>query len=423
MKRKTFKYIFILVAVSVAGVLLIQYIFLRDSYKYTEKQFRESASVALREVVWQLQTATGSTVNFDSITPVEAATGSCYIVNVDAEFDREALKTLLSKELKKHDIYLDYEFSVFDPVARQMEEGILITGDMEEKNSGFKFPISEKYINYFTINFPDRSAYFNSSLSVWYLLTALLIMVISFFGYTLFVIIRQRQLSEIQKSFINNLTHELKTPISSIALSTNIISDKGILKTPQRLFEYIRIIKEQNDRLSKNVENVLNLVSLEKNRIQLDLEEINLKNFLSESVDHFRQSDLGQKAEIQIDINNSTQTVMADKFHFQNLVVNILENGVKYCENEPLIVIKLAEIDRIKELSFTDNGIGIAKEHRKRIFKRFYRIPTGNVHNVKGFGLGLDYVDKIVKAHRWKIRVTDNSPGGSIFTITIPDKK
>jgi two-component system phosphate regulon sensor histidine kinase PhoR len=250
-----------------------------------------------------------------------------------------------------------------------------------------------------------------------------LLIVVLFFGYTLSVIIRQRQLSEVQKNFINNLTHELKTPISSIAISAGVINNPDILNNPKRLFEYARIIQEQNLRLSKNVEKVLNLASLEKNRIHLNLEELALNEIIKDIIEQFKQTDSGQKASIQNNSDKFSATILADKFHFSNLILNILENGVKYCEKKPELKIEVSALKKEFQLRFIDNGIGIAKDQQKKIFTKFYRIPTGNVHNVKGFGLGLDYVKKIVKAHNWKINVVENPKGGSIFILTIPTLK
>lgn len=421
MKGKALKYIILLATVSIAGVFLIQFSFIRSSYNISDEQFKESASVALKEVAWQVMLATGSTANFDSITPVEILTSSNYLVNVGSAIDKDLLKSNLIRELKKHEIYYNFEFAIFDPGEEQMDEGILVMKDSEEKPSFYEFPVNESYTNYFSIHFPDRSSYFNSRLSIWYFLTGLLVLVVFFFGYTLVVIMRQRQLSEVQKNFINNLTHELKTPISAIALSANVINDQKILENPKRLFEYARIIEEQNTRLSKNVEKVLNLASIEKSRIKLNLDKLNVEAFLLETLEVFKHSTSGQKATITTKLSKKPQLILADKFHFANLLTNILENAVKYCEQDPEVLIKCKQQKNNFALSFTDNGIGIPREYRKKIFKKFYRIPTGNVHNVKGFGLGLDYVHKIVKAHKWKIKVEENPKGGSIFTLTIPN--
>ena len=422
MKGKTLKYIIFLATISIAGVFLIQFVFLRSSYNFSEKQFGESARVALKEVAWQILLADGNSSNYDSITPVEMVSGNYYLVNVDAVIDFELLKAQLIEQLKKHEIYVDFEFAIFNPDSEQMDDGTLITANLDEKKSEFYFPINENYSNYFGIHFPNRSAFINSKLSFWYFLTGLLIIIVLFFGYTLSVIIRQRQLSEVQKNFINNLTHELKTPISSIALSAKVISDESILKTPKRLFEYARIIQEQNNRLSKNVEKVLNLASLEKNRIHLNLKQINLNNTIIEIIEQFNQTSYGKSARIEFSPAEFDPIILADKFYFLHLVLNILENAVKYCNRDPFIKIDFCTNKRVIELNIADNGIGISKDQRKKIFNKFYRVPTGNVHDVKGFGLGLDYVKKIVVAHKWKIRVSKNSDGGSIFTISIPNR-
>jgi two-component system, OmpR family, phosphate regulon sensor histidine kinase PhoR len=424
MKGKTLKYIIILATITVAGVLALQFFFLRNSYDSSEKQFRESTTVALKEVAWQLLTANGNMANFDSIAPVELVTNSYYIVTVDALIDYELLKFHLIEEFKKHQIYTDFEFGINNPSTGQLEQKTKITARSAEQPSSYSFPEgtnSETF--YFAVHFPDRSPYFHARLSVWYLFTGLLLVVILFFGYTLSVIIRQRQLSHIQKDFINNLTHELKTPISSIALSAKVISEEKILENPKRLFEYARIIQDQNNRMKENVEKVLNLASLEKNKLHLNREKIELNDFMKTVTENFKHSDAGKKAKTTLNISQNQTYLIADKFHFSNLVINILENSVKYCESKPEIRIDIQKTKKQLQIRFTDNGIGISKKYRKKIFNRFYRVPTGNVHNVKGFGLGLDYVRKIVKAHKWEIEVDENPEGGSIFTLLIPQRK
>jgi two-component system phosphate regulon sensor histidine kinase PhoR len=421
MKGKTLKYIILLAAISVAGVFLIQFGFLRSSYNFTENQFKESANVALKEVAWQILLASGNTSSFDSLTPVEIVSGNYYFVNINAAIDKDLLKMHLIEEFKKHEVYDDFEFAIFNPVLKQMDEGILVTNG-KEKSTDYKFTTNENYTNYFAVHFPNRSSFFVSQLSLWYFLTLLLVIIVLFFGYTLTVIVRQRQLSEVQKNFINNLTHELKTPISSIAIAASVINNEDILNSPERLFTYARIIKEQNMRLSKNVEKVLNLASLEKNRILLNLEEIGLNEILTEIAAQFKQTDFGQKANVKIYLFDLKLTILADRFHFSNLILNIMENGVKYCEKIPELKISINQKKKNFELAITDNGIGIPRDQRKKIFTKFYRVPTGNVHNVKGFGLGLDYVQKIVSAHKWKIKVDENPDGGSIFTLIIPNQ-
>ena len=203
-------------------------------------------------------------------------------------------------------------------------------------------------------------------------------------------------------------------------MATHVISDKKILETPDRLFSYVKIIHEQSNRLSKNVEKVLNLTTLEKNKIQLVKEEISLGVFVKSTVSRFRQSEAGDRAIISENLPKEEVIVWADPFHLGNILQNILENAVKYCKYQPQPEVILEIRHKKAHLMVKDNGIGIPREYKKKIFNKFFRVPTGNVHDVKGFGLGLDYVYKMVRAHQWKITVTDNPEGGTIFTLIIP---
>lgn len=429
MKQNTLKYFILFSIVVVAGIFFVQALILKSRFDLNEKQLNESTMIALKEVTWQIleynKSLYGKAAEFDNLGPVEKISDDYYIVNVNDVIDGEVLKFHLIEEFKRHSINTDFEFAVYDCVNDRMEYGAYICANNDSCNQikSLNLPKSNKFTYYFVVHFPDRSSYFNSRLKGSYVFTLLIIIVVIFFGYTLNVILRQRQLSEVQKNFINNLTHELKTPISSIGLAASVINDRKILGTPERLFEYTKIISEQNQRLSLNVEKVLNLASLEKNRIQLTLEETGLNEFLENALAQFKQSWNGN--EITIDFQKSSESlpVVADKFHFTQVVMNILENSAKYCIKQPEIAVSIKSGKTSVSIHFADNGIGIPDNARKKIFRKFYRVPTGNVHNVKGFGLGLDYVSKIIKAHRWKIQVDNNSTGGSIFSIFIPKNK
>ena len=183
MKGKTLKYIILLAAISVAGVFLIQFGFLNSSYDFIEKQFKERTSVALKEVAWQVLLADGNSSSFDSLTPVEIVSGNYYFVNVNAAIDKDLLKTHLIGELRKHEINTDFEFAVFNPILNKMDAGVLIANG-EEKPSEFKFTTNDNYTNYFAVHFPNRSSFFVSQLTIWFFLTALLVIVVLFFGET-----------------------------------------------------------------------------------------------------------------------------------------------------------------------------------------------------------------------------------------------
>lgn len=422
MKRKALKYIIVLAVLSVAGVFAIQFTILKNTYDINEQQFHETATVALREVAWQLLEAAGQTPRFDNIEPVERFSPNYYLVNVNYFVDPEVLSLQLREQFRRHALHIDFEYAVFDPDLDSMRyiEYVCAGADTCRHTPATYFPQSDKHTHYFVVNFPNLRPYVSEKLKGWYLMTSLLVVVLTFFGYSIWAIIKQRQLSEIQKLFINNLTHELKTPISSIGLAAQVISNEKILETPDRLFNYVKIINEQSHRLAKNVEKVLNLASLEKNRIQLVKEQISLGIFIKNGVNRFLQSESGSQASFRVEVPEEEIIIWADPFHLGNILQNIMENAVKYCRRTPEVTVGLVLKNQKIFISVTDNGIGIPREYRRKIFTKFYRVPTGNVHDVKGFGLGLDYVYRLVKAHKWRIAVSENPAGGSIFTIIIP---
>lgn len=425
MKRYALRLIIVLALLSVAGIFMVQFAFLKNIFDITEKELQENTTVALREVAWQLLEAAGQTSRFDYIDPVEQLNSHYYLVNVNYVIDPELLRSQLKEQFKRHSIMLDFEYAIFDPEKGEMvfREYVCAKNDSCDQVLLAEFPLSSRYTRYFAVNFPKPLPYLHYRMQSWYFISGLLLIVLVFFGYSLWVIIRQRQLSNIQKVFINNLTHELKTPISSISLSAHVLSDRKIMDNPARLFEYVRIINEQSARLAKNVEKVLNLSTLDKKRLQLNLRTIDLMDFTKKCVGQFKESELGKDANITIVEASHGFLAEVDEFHLNNTLQNILENAVKYCKRSPEIRVIPEKRRKKLHLHFQDNGIGIPPEERRKIFRKFYRIPTGNIHDVKGFGLGLDYVKRIVDAHRWKIKVEDNETGGSIFTLIIPMKK
>jgi len=454
MGRSTIRVIIILATLSVLGILVIQFFFLKNTVDFNERKFHESTTQALKNVAESLveyNTKTqGYKSNYDPYNSVDQISNNYYVVNVNDVISPTLLEHLLLVEFKRFNIDLDFEYAIYDCETNQMIYGISysagndslvrsssVSADSQEpvptdeeifenhyalkptKINRPALPTCDKYTYYFGVYFPNRSQYYSSHVQAWYVVNGFLIIVILFFGYTLYVIFRQRQLSEIQKNFINNLTHEFKTPLSAIRLSARVLEDPNIVNHPKRLNEYAKIVGEQTQRLTLQVEKVLQMASLQKKIIQLEKTEIELNDFLQKTVKDFQESQDNSVDFIELEKLNDDVIVKADPLHFSNIIFNILDNAVKYCQESPKIKIGVIRDKNTVRINFADNGIGIPKEYRKKIFGRFFRIPTGDVHNVKGFGLGLDYVRKMTDFHHWKIDVHDNSPKGTIFTITI----
>jgi two-component system phosphate regulon sensor histidine kinase PhoR len=452
MKRNSIGFVIIIATLSVLGILLIQFFFLKYSYDLNEKEFHELTTGALRSVANQIndynRKAYGSRTISDSC-PVERISNNYYVVNVNDVIDPNLLEHFLMLEFKKRNINVPFEYGIYDCNSKKMINGRALKTDpslvfnqptknrdtsscsdeqqmydkhvnkINKKSKACNLPTCEKYTYYFGVHFPNRSQFYNSRLIGWYFMTGILFFVVVFFGYALYVIIKQQRLSEIQKNFINNLTHEFKTPIASIDLAAKVLAGPKIIEQPERLKEYVRIIGQQNKRLSDHVEKLLQMATIEKTKLQLNLEPVELNSFISECIKEFKNSQNGNVYLIRLESSATQAWIKADQLHFSNLIFNILDNAIKYCKDVPDIIIRLGETKSHYSLAFEDNGIGISKDLRKKIFNRFYRIPTGNVHDVKGFGLGLDYVHKIVMRHRWKIDVIENSRKGSTFIVEI----
>jgi len=457
MKRKSIGFVIIMAIVSVLGILLIQFFFLKNSYDLNEKQFHQLTTSALRSVASQINEYNNKVYNHPSKPmdqcQVEQISNNYYVVNVNDVIDPNLLEHFLTTEFKKRNLNLTFEYGIYDCNSKKMVHGNVLKRDSiqtaqpkskdkdttccsveeimfdkhynrtakrtEKTKKVCNLPTCEKFTYYFGVHFPDRSQFYNSRLMAWYFLNGILFFVVIFFGYALYVIIKQKQLSEIQKNFINNLTHEFKTPIASIGLASKVLSNPKICEQPDRLAEYVRIVDQQNKRLSAHVEKLLQMATIEKTKLELNLEVVEMNSFISESVQEFKNSQNGRVYSVNIESTVENALVKADKLHFSNLIFNILDNAIKYCSVDPEIIIRLEEIGNCYHISFDDNGIGIPKDYRKKIFNRFYRVPTGNVHDVKGFGLGLDYVQKIAQRHGWQINVVDNSRKGSTFILKI----
>lgn len=456
MKRNSIGFMIIMATFSVVGILMIQFLFLKNSYDLNERQFHQLTTSALRSVANQINDYNAKLQNHNDSrfedSQVEQISNNYYVVNVNSVIDPKLLEHFLKTEFKKRNLNVTYEFAVYDCNSQRMVYGNTVRNDSvgsrlkeltsdsskcsmeelmyekqfnklknktEKKKNICNLPTCEKFTYYFGVHFPDRSQFYNSRLLIWYFLNGILFFVVIFFGYAVYVIIKQKQLSEIQKNFINNLTHEFKTPIASIDLAAKVLASPKICEQPERLAEYVKIVGQQNKRLSAHVEKLLQMATIEKTKLQLNLEKIELNTFINDSLAEFKNSQNGKEYTVKFESTDTDIFLAADKLHFSNLIFNILDNAIKYCQETPEIIIRIERLGKRCILYFEDNGIGIPAKDRKKVFNRFYRVPTGNVHDVKGFGLGLDYVKKIVQRHGWKVKVTENSKKGSTFIVEI----
>ena len=274
------------------------------------------------------------------------------------------------------------------------------------------------------IHFPNERTYLITRIWILLALSVVLIFAIIFsFTYVITTVFRQKKLSEIKNDFINNMTHEFKTPISTISLACQALGDKDIVKNQAVYETYVSIIDEENNRLSGMAERILQSARLQKGEINLKFEQINIHDILQDVIQKGQLQVAKKGGKITLELGANDHLIEADRVHITNIIFNLLDNAIKYTPWAPIIMIKTRNISQGILISIIDNGIGISKSNQKKVFDKLYRVPTGNVHNVKGFGLGLSYVKSVVEKHKGKITLDSELKKGSTFNIYLPLKE
>jgi two-component system phosphate regulon sensor histidine kinase PhoR len=417
MKSNQIRFAVILGSISIIGIMVFQWYWVSRSYTLVEEQFNRKVEIALYNVAEKMATFNQSELPNEN--PVRQISSNYFIVDINDVIDAKILDHYLKTEFEYSDIIIDYEYAIYDCETNKMVYGSYIKHNGEGEVSEKTFQKYDEFTYYFGIIFPSKTLFLLNNMNIWLISFFVLVTAIVFFAYAIFIILRQKRLSEIQKDFINNMTHEFKTPISTIGISAGVIADPAILSDPNRLKNYAGIISEQNKRLENQIEKVLQLATIDSNKLVLKKEPLDTHKIILEVVKGFDINLKEKNGVVYCDLKAENQIVQGDRQHFTNVIYNLLDNAVKYSQLNPRIEINTFSKSGKFYLQIIDNGIGIDKKHLKRIFDKFFRVPTGNIHNVKGFGLGLNYVMNIIEAHKWSIKVNSEPGSGSTFTIII----
>lgn len=418
MKNASIRLIMILALVVSAGIIITQTYWVRRAYTLQQTEFNFNVNKALSKVAQEVMIL--KEVQVPNYSPVEKITDDYYVVQINVFVEEEVLRHFLEKAFAKQNLVTDFQFGLYDCMSEKVNYQALVqvAGGDKKPSRLVAFPNIKRENYYFGVYFPNRQQLLASQMSIWFVSSAVLICVIAFLGYLLFIILKQKRLSEVQKNFVNNMTHELKTPLASIQMSASVLQDEDIINKPQRLRSYADIILKESTQLAAQVERVLQMAQSDRGKMLLQKENLVWQDILQTVKDSFINLVESKNGSIALIMPEDAITFYGDRLHLTNVIRNLLDNAIKYCDKTPLIEVRLSEQNGKVNISVLDNGIGIAKKYHKHLFKKFYRVPTGNVHNVKGFGLGLNYVLSITKLHFGNVSFTSDLAKGTIFTLS-----
>lgn len=416
MKPHILKILISAAAISLLGILFTQSFWLKNTLNLTEKQFDHRANQMLSDIVEELKTFADTSQHI--IWHIES--GSLLLFDV---IDTNLLDNLI------------FKYSVYHELDTLLAYALVVTSTNEilySKNSfkpefealAYKQCLSclwQKEYVHLSVYYPNRDKSVLARLVLWIILSLVFIITIS---AVFFIIVlnfyRQKKLAEIKNDFINNMTHELKTPLSTISVTSEILMNTYRDGKDEKLSRYSKIIFDENHRMRKLVDKVLNISTMERGQFAIEKEEFDIHKLIQKVAEVFCIESCTKEVKINYKLDASDFLIYADKMHVRNILNNLVDNAVKYSGPSPEIEIKTENINGFFKISVSDKGMGIPRESMSKVFDKFYRVPSGNIHNVKGFGLGLYYVKTMIDSHGGKVEIDSVLNKGTTISIYLP---
>ena len=397
-------------------VLVIQVNSIFQTAKIKEEIFNEKANMVLSRTAEALCSDKETCMNMGSSCFLENAS-ECKLQLGKNEINK--IDSILKKFMKFYNFHLDYTFEVIrqDPNDSKKTEG-------ERSNNAFKKRLEEvvsKSGLELKLIFPEKKQFIIAEMGTMFITSVILILVVLFmFWRTVLSLIKEKKISEHTTDFLNNMTHEFKTPLTNIALAGKMIIKDSNIKQEDKIRHYSGIILQENEKLRLQVEQVLSMTALERGEIPISKTELDFHKLITDALKCISIQIENKKGILNLNLNAAKFIFSGDRNHLTNAICNLIDNSIKYSMERPEISVQTANLNNNLILVISDKGIGIDKEYSKKVFDKFFRIPTGNLHDVKGFGLGLAYVKKIIELHHGTIELESEKGKGATFTITLP---
>lgn len=421
MQRKTILIIIIITSSALAGIFFTQVYWVKTAFELKEEQFDNSVRIATKSVINQFLQKQNDTIFQNKLLRI-----SCRKDKLDIwdYMDSSLLDSLISNELKNMAIVASFNYGVYSKYNNKFVMGKYHGHNKELLNSQYQFSLSSIYKPgdyYLSVIFDNKAYIILHRMELWVVLSVVFVMILTVsFIFVVISLLHQKKISEIKTDFINNMTHEFKTPIATSTLAAEMIQRKEVLNDPEKINKYSSIILDENSRLQSQVEQVLQVAILESGRRQFRIKRINVNRLVESALNSFELRIKESGIKITTKLEASNPNILGDKVHVLNVFYNLIDNAIKYSPANPEIRIRTYNLNGNVVISVKDKGIGISKEHQKNIFKNLFRVPIGDIHEVRGFGLGLYYVKTIVDQFGGKIEVTSEPSKGSDFCIFFP---
>ena len=423
MNHKIIIFTIIVMTIALIGLMGIQIYWIRNASAVKEATFQRTVTEVLAKVVNKIEKLEKRKAS--EANPYEGMLNFNRHLLYERFITEPQLDSLILLELNIRGIDTHFEFGIYNPERDifLLEKDPGLRKSLIEKGSAARIFVSDIFTSpeYLLLYFPHEKQFLLTELWGMLLISIILIIVIVYsFTYTITTIFRQKKLSEMKNDFINNMTHEFKTPISTISLACEALSDRDIVRSHEFTENYINIILEENKRLATMAEKILQTAVIEKGQLKMKRERIDLHEVITDVIKNIRIQVEIKDGVIRKQCKAANPVLLGDKVHLTNLVYNLLDNANKYSPRKPVITVRTENTSNGILLTIEDRGIGISKGEQKKIFDKLYRVPTGNIQDVRGFGLGLSYVKAIVEEHYGRISLESEINKGTTFKVFLP---
>lgn len=418
LRSRTIRLVILASTFIIGAIIIFQIIWLRKVYYFEQKEFDHAVAKVVRGFYEDINDVSETqTLNQLITTPNDQT----FFVRISRpQLSSDSTRFYLQSELEEEDIFTDCYAGFYNAARKRYQFTVYLPSATAAKKAAVVIPASTAAFNHLTLYFPHRNKYILSKMNFWIISSIVLLMVLILLGSSIYYLYRQKFLNELQKDFVNNFTHEFKTPVSVINLAAEVLTNPVIATKPEKLARYAGIVQYQGNYLQEQIERLLQHAYSETNLLHLKKRRLDVHQVIGEALNNLHTLTGSRHACIEQQLEAADPVVHADKGYLVIVLTNLIENALKYSEH-PKITISTWRNSSELVIAVKDNGKGIEKRNLKKIFKKFYRIPSaGEQASVRGFGLGLPFVKRIVQAHRGRIQVESRPGAGSEFRIFLP---